>query len=719
MREWFTAAEIASLALSGLPQTKFRVIEKAKKGLWQSRPRNAVGGGMEYHISNLPDAAQIELVQKLSEPMNRAMAEDSEVFSEFGKPAEPAKPTLDDKKYAKVYLVSRFERFCSTHALGIVAAEKPFIDLYQHHVAARNFTQFPEWVQDALPSFSVPSLRRWRKAAEDDSLRDLAGNFGNRKGASVLKRAEDGRVSTYIAAILVSQPQLKPGHIRDMVRANFGSSLKLKDERSGQETDMPLPKIRSFERHILEWKAEHHNIHRKLTNPDGYKNTHQMALGSQSQTANGLNEVWEIDASPVDALCVDGRYTIYAIIDVWSRRSLFLVTKTPRTEASLQMIRRAIMEWGIPKVIKTDNGSDFKSKRFVAALADLRIQQKLCPPYTPEGKPHVERVIKNIQHNLMPILPGYVGHDVEERSQIEARKTFAQKLGVDDRAAFMVSMDHIKLQGLIDQWALDRYAHQVHRGLGKMTPFEKAATWTGEVRKVGSDRALDLLLAPIAGSDGYRTITKKALRINNRQYYGPGIELHVGSRVLVRHDPEDMSKVYVFHEDGQFLCEAHDYEALPHEDQVAAAQYAKASQRADIREPVMALRREAKDLTPEVISKTILDLATADRSNLIELPRTGTTYQTPALSEAEKAMGSAPPVFSQYRPQPLVLPEEKQEQSDDDRWWERRNKILVVKLDQQDIPERDAKWLAWYESTPNFKSRNDLLELMGSGGEDV
>lgn len=710
IREWFTARELAEFALNGLPSTERAFQIRASKDIWKTKPRQSIGGGFEYHISNLPEAAQIELIQKLvGEKTISAMAETCRTFEcltpEFTTPAS----TADDLKNAKIIIVGLFDQFCATSALAITKAEDPFLTYYRNQRAAKNYAFVPEWVFNAIPDFSIPSLRRWRKSCERAALRELSGKYGNRKGSSILNRAEDGKVAHFIAATLVSQPQLRAGHIRDLVRANFGAMLRVKDAKTGEMSEVHLPKIRSFERHITEWKEAHSQIHMKITNPDRYKNHHQMAIGSQSQAATGLNHVWEIDASPVDALCIDGRYTLYAIVDVWSRRAMFMISKTPKTEASLQMIRRAIMAWGVPQIIKTDNGPDFKSNRFMKALIGIEVTQKLCKPYTPEGKPHVERVIKTIQHQLMPILPGYVGHDVGERSQIEARKTFAQNLEVDDKEAFMVSMTHDSLAGMVSQWAEDKYNMAPHASLNGMSPFAKAASWAGVIKKVNSERALDLLLAEIAGKDGFRVIGKKGLRVDGRLYYGAGLELHSRERVLVRHDPDDTSKIYVFHEDGQFLCEAIDYEALPSEERSELAAQAKASQKAAIKEPIMELRRAAKeyDLTPENISKTILDQATADRSNLVELPRPSVVHETPALIAAAEAMECATPINNFVAPiRPTVS-----SMSDDDRWWERRRKIVLAQLSQEEVSQADQKWLAWYESSSNFKSRQHFEEM--------
>lgn len=709
MKEWFTSNELVGFALLGLPQNRQGIEYRAKSQIWKSRPRQASGGGFEYHLSNLPASAQVELIKKLAaDGVMDSLSVNTELLDLVGSKAPAEVTTKDDLRNAKIIIVSLFEKFLKSTAMNITTADKTFLESYLKQRDAKIYDFVPDWVFAAIPDFSVRSLHRWRKGCEKASLNELSGRYGNRKGSSILNRAEDGKVALRIAATLVAMPQLKAGQVRDFIRAEFGSQLSMKDARTGETVLVPLPKIRSFERHIIEWKAENDHVVRKLLNPDGYKNSHQMALGSQSHAVEGLNDVWEIDASPVDALCQDGRYTLYAIIDVYTRRVLFHVSKTAKTEASLQLIRRAVLEWGIPKVIKTDNGSDFKSKRFIQALMSLRIEQKWCPPYTPEGKPHVERVIKHVQHNLMPLLPGYVGHNVSERSQIEARKTFAQRLGVDDRETFMTTMTRDDVKGYLDKWAADVYAHKEHRGIGGKTPFAMTASWSGEIRRVGSERALDLLLAPIAGSNGLRRITKKAIRINNSVYYGPGLELHVGKTVMVRHDPDDFSKVYVFDEEGQFLCEAKDFEAQSHEDQKAQAVTAKANQKAAIRIPVTELRKAGRDITPEYAVNTILNQANIDRSNLVELPRPSVLHETPDLIAAEEAMADHELIMNPFMPAPVVRQEPKAEMTPQDRWWDRRRSIMLALCEGKEVSDQDREWLTWYESTPQYQSRQHM-----------
>ncbi|MDT9702151.1 Mu transposase C-terminal domain-containing protein, partial [Streptomyces sp. P17] len=130
----------------------------------------------------------------------------------------------------------------------------------------------------------------------------------------------------------------------------------------------------------------------------------------------------------------------------------------------------------------------------------------------------------------------------------ENRKAFNARLGAKAEALFDVEMDLAEFQGWCDQWTDVIYAHQPHGALRGKSPFEKAASWRGTLRRVEQPAALDILLAPVAGGDGIRTVTKSGVRVDGHHYYTAAAM--PGTRVLVRMDPADMGRVMLFAEDG-------------------------------------------------------------------------------------------------------------------------------------------------------------------------
>ena len=78
----------------------------------------------------------------------------------------------------------------------------------------------------------------------------------------------------------------------------------------------------------------------------------ETTLHDKLRSTTMHNALWQIDASPVDALCVDGHHAIYCCIDIATRRAIWDVSRTPCASAVGPLIRKAILAWGIPDTIE-------------------------------------------------------------------------------------------------------------------------------------------------------------------------------------------------------------------------------------------------------------------------------------------------------------------------------------------------------------------------------
>lgn len=724
IREWYTARELAELALPGMPRTQQGFDYLIKKKSWHHKDRQGRGGGKEYHIRNLPEAAQMALIEQLIGTKNLDALRAGEIFDDAPAP-EKKQITNDDRRHARIIILALFDRFRTTSGLSLMKAEQPFLKFYAAEGRSGTSDYVPGWVYDIYPDFSVQTLRRWRALKKTDSgFADLSPKYGSRKGTGLLSMANGGEVATFIVALITKQLHMSGGHVRDLVRSRFGTRLHVTCSRTGQPLEKALPNIRTFERFVFDWKKENGDLYLKLTDPDGYKNRHHIAFGKADAGIDRLNQIWEIDASPVDALCVDGRYSLYAVIDVFSRRTLVLVTKTPRTEASLLLIRRAIMEWGVPDTIKTDQGSDFTSKRFQVALMALGIEHAPVPPFSPEKKPFVERVIQTIQHDLMPVLPGFIGHSVADRKKIETTKAFSVRLGESDKAAFAIQMSSEDLQGHVDHWARAKYAHTRHSTLG-MSPFEKASSWQGAIRKIENPRALDLLLAPIASGDGYRTVTKKGIRVESAEFIAPELGIYIGKKLMVRHDPVDMGRIYLFDDKENFICEAFNPNRLGIErDEVTAL--AKAKKKQDLKERTAEIKRVQRGIKPEDMVQDYLRAHIEQSADIVAFPRPVETHTSPALGAAAQAMrdrGAAPAPAAQTERQKqshaaLLLemsgaaPPPPPKDTPEMRF--KRAMNFEARLENGErISEEDYRWLEGYRTTPQYRTQKAMREDFG------
>lgn len=146
--------------------------------------------------------------------------------------------------------------------------------------------------------------------------------------------------------------------------------------------------------------------------------------------ASGPGEVYEIDATGGRMFLVAagpsptliGKPTIYLMIDRWSRFvvSAYMSTKSPSFEevrhcllvafTSRERRFRALgvniddARWPVgrmPAVICHDRGSEFMcSSMEQAVMRDLRIEMTALPPYCPDGKAIVERLIRELKRRM-------------------------------------------------------------------------------------------------------------------------------------------------------------------------------------------------------------------------------------------------------------------------------------------------------------------------------
>jgi len=647
MNEWFSAAELVALKLPGMPKTHSAVVRLAKRSRWQSacnkagkplaRRRQGKGGGWEYHYTILPASARNTYV--IRQLQNADAPPMEEIFD--GAHAIPEPPSTKHgelRRDAILVILNFWDIYRVKSTMSLEAARYTFVMMYRNG----KINGIPDWVSSAMTTNSgkkkglcVNTLRRWEYRRARGEFNALAGKHGNRKGSGVLDSAEGGSVAKFIAARIVNQPHLTADHIRDLVEAEFGKTLDVGGK------PRTLPPIRTFQRFVSKWKEEHREALTKMTDPDAYKSKMKFSGTNMNHWVKRPNQLWEIDASPADVLLSDGRHSIYAVVDIYPRRMMVTVTKTPKTEAVLALLRVTMQAWGVPEILRTDNGSDFVSHRFKNALAHLGIHHDITDPFSPEQKGTVERHIGTLQRGLMPLLPGFVGHNVTDRKKIEARRSFAKRLGESDTDAFCVDLNQSELQEKVTKWLEVKYSHTPHGGLNGKTPFEMIAAWTGPIRMIEDERALDILLAPLAGKDGIRVVTKFGIRYDKAHFIHG--DLVPGNHVFVRVDPQDMGRIYVYSPDGrEFICVAECPERLG-VDPGDAIREARDMQAKRLAAEVDPLNREIRGIKPRDAIDAVLRVNEQNNATLTPFPKQAESYTSPELDAAADAAAADEP----------------------------------------------------------------------------
>jgi DNA-binding transcriptional regulator YdaS (Cro superfamily) len=269
----------------------------------------------------------------------------------------------------------------------------------------------------------------------------------------------------------------------------------------------------------------------------------------------------------------------------------------------------------------------------------LRVQQVLCPPFQPWHKPHIERFFRSFSHDLLEFLPGFAGHNVADAQKLRDQQAFSERL-FKKGGPVELGMDAAALQDWCDRW-LTRYEAAIHSGLGDQSPWQRWHTYRGEPLRVVTDpRALDLLLAAAPGGDGLRKVLKQGIKFDQAYFVAAELADRVGDQVLVRYDPSDMGRCFVFEpsgNSGKFLCVAVCAERLGLNPQ-AIAQEAMARQRAKVSAGRKHLKALARKVKPHEVADQILYEAATQQQKLSAFPLPTQSYDIPALAEAATAV---------------------------------------------------------------------------------
>lgn len=714
MKEWYSAKELAGVA--GLPTTDRAIQISAKRESWQSKKRSGRGGGLEYHISSLPaktqtalrisaakravstETTQAILAEEYSRETQRLSRVDAGNRAYLGL-TDKAKERAD----AKLHILTLCDEFMQLAGLKGRTGTEAFVEAFK-----AGEVSLPDWVTDIVTDFSVSIIYNWRKKEREGGAAALAGNYGNhRKGSGMIDSQQ--ALQNYIIGMLVENPHIKNAVLLKAIKAEFNGTL------------ISLPSKRSLDRWVQEWKAKNRQVYTAVTNPDAWKNKYMAAPGSASEHITALNQLWEFDATPADVMLTDGRHSISGVIDVASRRLKLKVTRTSNSKAVAQVIRAAILDWGVPEKAKTDNGADYKSRYIRTVFERLHIEQEFCPPFQGWKKPHIERAFRTFSHDVAELLPGFIGHNVAERKAIESRKAFSDRLFEKD-AVIDVQMSSSELQAFCDQWVENIYHRTTHSSL-KKSPIEVVREWKLPVRRVDDERLLDVLLSEPAGT---RTVTKKGIRLDNNEFIHGDLWALAGEEVQVFYDDSDMGRIYVYDLDGQFVCIAEDPEITGVSRSEVAAK-AKEVQREAVQEERRRLKAAARKVTKRDIAQQILDHRAEEirKEKTIEFPKRSELHDGEGIRAAQEALGTLQSQNDALEQQPEMVaraqaamatihtyqPPEKIETAQ--QRYHRWQGVNLAIIKGEDVDQKQKRWWESYQTTSEFRAQQRMEESFG------
>lgn len=733
MSETVTLQQIAE----ALAVTKSAATKRAARQGWAYTEVRGVVGGIQrrYPVAGLPEDVQQALspllsidrqrsaaasvpdsraeVQQLRESQGEALAErvattqrmrdaDRRVAKQQGIAQFAALAEGDPKKeraHARERVLRQLWEYRRSHRCTLDAGCRAVAQLCN-----QGELPLPESTWDWLPqrhgarALTAASLKRWHYAHAREGIWGLVDGYGNRAGDTKVQRHPE--LYAIVLGAMARTPHISPRDIHAYLQA--------------AHPELPEASEACLRRFMRTWKQENAQLWSYVSNPDRYKNVYMAAAGSHQERIERLNQLWELDSTPGDWLLSDGRHSVVGLIDMKSRRVRLYVSKTSTASAVCQVMRRGIQAFGVPEAVRTDNGKDYVSEQLETVLADLEIGHEVCLPFASEQKGTVERMFRTMSHGILDLLPGFIGHNVAERKVIEARQSFAERVMTPGETV-EVAMSSGELQEVLDKWT-EVYHHTPHSGLEGVTPFEVAIAHQDETRWIHDDRALDLLLAPVAGT---RTIGKKGIAFDRGFYDAPELFEHVGREALLRFDEQDIGRLYVY-VDGRFVAVAECAERLgiSRKERAAAA---KAAQSKLMREQAAELKAFKKDVAaniPEVVLNHRLEQAAnveilhgrrqehtsdglreAARASRASLPPETPVTDRPQIDRAALAAQMATPTPAAVVP--LENPKARYQ-----RWLGVDARVQAGLA----VSEDELRWHARYPNSDEYRAMKDFYE---------
>lgn len=541
-RDWFTAAELAELALPGLPGDKRSLNRRASEERWPdragpggeplSRPRaGRRGGGTEFHVSLLPGSARLELAARgLTNPAaDQVECQRPAAGSWRWYEGQSAKTKATAQHRAAVLAeLDLLEESGMTRTAAIAETVR------RHRVSSATLWNWLKLVDgvarhDRLPALAPRHQGGGKETEMDDLLWTVFKSDYLRPSAPTLTSCYD-RTAAIAAAQGLSMPSERT--LRRRLEREVPASVLLL-RRKGEEAlrrSIPSGRRTIAELHALECvNIDGHKFDVFVTPPAGGKPVRPMMVAIQDIYSRKVL-AWRIDLSETAVL------TRLAFADLFT-------------------------DYGIPRECVLDNGRAFASKwitggaqtrfRFkikeddpTGLLTGLGIKIHFALPYRGQSKP-IERAFRDMCDRISrhPAMEGaYVGNT-----------PLAKPENYNSRAvAWDAFIAHVE-SGIIAHNAKLGRRTEAARGRS----FDEAFAESYARAPIGKATPEQLRMALLQAEQVMVDRRTGEIKLFGNRYWSEECgELH-GQRVTVRFDPDNLhSEVHLYGQNGRYLTRA-------------------------------------------------------------------------------------------------------------------------------------------------------------------
>lgn len=590
---WFTAAELAELNLPGLPASKRKVNERAAKECWAlqadaegqplGRPRQARGGGTEYHISVLPVAAQTALVRRgiavMCQPADDATQQQGSLWSWYARQTDKVKAEAE----RRARILSQIDAL---------------------HVATGNMTNAVHSVS-LTEKVGRSTLWEWLALVEGVPGADRLPHLAPRRKGGGKQVDVDPELWAVIRADYL-RPE-KPTFASCYFRAGL-----LAEQRG-----LSLPSEKTLKRRI-----DSEIDPRLMTAKRQGKEKLMRMLPQQRRTRGHFHalEALNIDGHVLDVFvhrrgAKPGdkpiRPVIVALQDLYSSKIVaWRIGESESAVLTRLCFADLFRDFGIPKHCWLDNGRAFASKwitggalwrnRFkiredepTGLLTALGIKTHWTEVYHGQSKP-IERAWGEVAELLSkhPATHGaYTGH----RPDAKPENYMSTAVPWDE---------FLKLADVVIR-AINARSGRRGNGLNGRS-FDDAFNASFATAPIGRASEDHMRLALLTADQVSTHRESGEITLAHNRYWAPELMQVTGKKVTVRFDPDDLhSAIHVYNQRGEFLVTA-DLVADTGFDNMAAAKE-RAKQRRAHRQLVKKLEEQEQLLEVSQIAAMMLE----------------------------------------------------------------------------------------------------------------
>lgn len=568
MKQWYTAAELADLALPGLARTKrgLNMMADARGwndpqrawhakdnpgGIW--RRRAARGGGSEYHLSALPAEAQMRLA---------AEAEQAEPV--FQEPVERARLSAEqhwewfdgqsDKVKAK-----------AQHRLGCLTAVDDIEQLGQNRDFAINMIS-------AQRNVSARSIWRWFDAVagldRHNWLPALADRHaGGGKAAELEPEAWEHFKADYLRlgepAMSDCYRRLKKLAAKEGWSVPSEKSLARRIEREISPTVLVLARqgIEALKKMFPPMKRDRSSFHAlEALNGDGHK--------------------WDVFVKFPDGTI--GRPMMVAFQDLYSNKMVaWRFDKSENREAIRLALGDVVEQFGLPKHIWFDNTRAFANKwltggasfryRFktrdedpVGLCEAMGIKVHFTRPYSGQSKP-IERAFRDFAQGIAKH-PAFAGAYVGNSPLAKPEDYGSRAVAFDDFVQIVTEEIH--------EWnARDKRRTDIAQGLSFDAVFEES--YTRNIALIAKPSEAMMRQWRLAADD-VRVRPDGSIMLLGNRFWDDFLSDRIGSKVVVRFDPQNIhAGLHIYDKAGRYIGFAPVIEAQGFNDGAAAREHGR------------------------------------------------------------------------------------------------------------------------------------------------